>query len=149
VSKGQCVKVMCLFLPVYTSCIWIMVFPLDPLTALCFLWRNSVILKHAIALQDSIKHFYFFFPCCWVFFFQLAGFPFDTLVLLATHPSTFYMSLIDSNFCYSEFYFIQFVFLHIFQTLLFSQFSNKLLFSLYYFTCCNCFVIYKKKVGSV
>lgn len=60
-AKGlrvQHAKVMCLFLPVYMSCPWIMVFPLDPQTALCFLWRNGVIPKHAMPLQDSVKHLY-------------------------------------------------------------------------------------------
>lgn len=66
-AKVPKVLVTCLFLAVYMSCPWIMVFPLDPQTALCFLWRNSVIPKHIIPLQGSIKHLYFFF--LWLFFF--------------------------------------------------------------------------------
>lgn len=61
----------------------------------------------------------------------------------------YYISPIHDNFYVVNYFLYKCAFLCIFQSLLLSWLHNKLLFSLYYFTCCNCFVIYKIKVGLV
>lgn len=143
-------------------------------TTLWFLWINFTITKYDIPLQDAIKHsciFLWFFFSIWFclgfspyvlsfLFFVLLGvcfvftqlivFPVVKVILFAMPPNTSYMSAIHNNFEVENYFLYKCAFFCIFQSLLlFFQFSSKLLFSLYYFTCCNCFVIYKIKVGLV
>lgn len=122
-------------------------------TTFCFLWINFTITKYATPLQNSIKHFclflwffllwfffhliflgFFLFLLFWgfvLFFSQLTVFPFVKVVLFAMHPNTSYMSLIHNNFDIVNDFLYKCVF--VFFSLLFSWFSSKLLFSLYYF----------------
>lgn len=79
----------------------------------------------------------------------LTVFPFVKVVLFAMHLNVIYMLRIHDNFYVVNYFLYNCAFLCIFQSLLFSWLPSKLLFSLYYFTCCNCFVIYKIKVGLV
>lgn len=93
--------------------------------------------------------FFVLLGVCFVFT-QLIVFPVVKVVLFAMPPNTSYMSAIHNNFEVENYFLYKCAFFCIFQSLLlFFQFSSKLLFSLYYFTCCNCFVIYKIKVGLV
>lgn len=69
------------------------------------------------------------------------------LLCILTFLATRFL-LIMGSFAKVNYLLCRIVFLCISLCLPFSQFSIKLLFSLYYITSCNCFVIRKKEVGS-